>query len=124
MSESEQATIDLGKRASDTIHLHILGGNVGRWVALRLNDGGSDGIPYDTRRDAIRHQLHEQYCCYVKIPPDGMAPNDAMRFILVNRAIYAAGYRLTDPDDDREVIPPMTNEETLALLNRYSREIL
>jgi hypothetical protein len=124
MPESEQDTLDLGKRASDTINLHVIGGNAGKWVALRLSDGGSDGIPYDTRRDAIRHQLHEQLCCYVKVPPDGMPANDAMRFILVNRALYAAGFRLADPDDEREPIYPMNDEEITAVILNAGRKIL
>ena len=124
MPESQQATIDLGRRASEAINLHVVGGNVGKWVALRLADGSSDGIPYDTRRDAIRHQLHEQLCCYVKVPLEGMPPGDAMRFILINRALYAAGFRLADPDDEREPIYPMTNEETMRVILNAGGKIL
>jgi hypothetical protein len=124
MPESESQTLDIGKRAHDVITLHVHGGNVGKWVALRLADGSSDGIPYDTRRDAIRHQIHEQLCCYVKVPPDGMPAADALRFILLNRALYAAGFRLANPDDEREPIYPITNEEIMRIIEDAGREIL
>jgi hypothetical protein len=115
---------DIGKRASETITLHILGGNIGKWVALKLLDGSSDGIPYDTRRDAIRHQLHEQLCCYVKVPADGMPEADALRFILLNRALYAAGYRLADPESEAEPIYPETLEETMSWILRAGEGIV
>lgn len=102
---------DIGRRVSDTVHLHILGGSVGKWAAFRLRDGGSDGIPYDTRREAIEHQLHEQFCCYMQITPDGITPEDAYRFLELNRALYDAGYRLADPEMPGEPIYPYTREE-------------
>jgi hypothetical protein len=102
---------DIGRRAADNINLHVIGKNVNKWVALRLLDGSSDGIPYDSRRDAIVHQLHEQQCCYIKVTLDGITPTDALRFILVNRALYDAGFRLADPDMPGEPIYPNTDEE-------------
>jgi hypothetical protein len=105
------ANDDIGKRASEVITLHVLGGNAGKWVALRLSDGGSDGIPYDTRGDAIKHQFHEQLCCYVRVPIDGMPPEHAARFIEINRALYDAGYRLADPDMPGEPIYPERLED-------------
>jgi hypothetical protein len=124
MAANQTETLDIGKRAHDTIALHVIGGNVGKWVALRLEDGSSDGIPYDTRREAIQHQLHEQLCCYVKVPPDGMPAEDALRFILINRSLYAQGYRLTDPDMPGEPIYPMTDEETLRTILSAGKDIL
>jgi hypothetical protein len=124
MPESETQTLDIGRRAHDVISLHVIGGNVGKWVALRLEDGSSDGIPYDTRREAIEHQLHEQLCCYVKVPLDGMPANDALRFILINRALYAQGYRLADPDMPGEPIYPTTEEEFLRMILGEGKGIL
>lgn len=110
---SDPATIadDIGRRASDIIHLHVLAGRAGEWVALRLADGSSDGQTYPDRPTAIRHQIHEQLCCYVRVPVDGMPPRDAYRFIELNRALYEAGYRLADPDMPGEPIYPQTVEE-------------
>jgi hypothetical protein len=107
---------DIGKRAAEAINLHVYGGNVGKWVALRLSDGGSDGIPYDSRREAIEHQLHEQFCCYIRVTPDGITEQHALRFILINRALYDAGFRLADPDMPGEPIYPSTEEEFARII--------
>jgi hypothetical protein len=112
-NDRNPADEDIGKRASSAINIHVIGGNVGKWVALRLEDGSSDGIPYDTRRDAIVHQLHEQQCCYIKVTPDGITPPDALRFILLNRALYSAGFRIADPDMPGEPIYPERLEDIL-----------
>jgi hypothetical protein len=107
---------DIGRRASDIIHLHILAGRVGEWVALRLIDGSSDGQTYPDRATAIRHQVHEQLCCYMRVTPDGIRPVDAYRFIELNRALYDAGFRLADPDMPGEPIYPQTVEELTAAI--------
>lgn len=85
-------------RCSDAIRLHIVAGSGGKWAAIRLSDGGSDGIVYDTRADAVRHQLHETQCAYVCIPWDDMSPRSAENFLKINRELYDAGLRMTDPD--------------------------
>jgi hypothetical protein len=113
------ADIDAGRRVNEAVTLHILTGSVGRWIAVKLIDGSSDGIAYDSRADAIRHQFHEQLCCYMVITPDGITPEDALRFIRLNRALYDAGYRLADPDMPGEPIYPNTIEEA----ERYIREL-
>lgn len=112
---------DIGRRVSDTVHLHVIGGSVGKWAAFRLYDGGSDGIPYDTRVDAINHQVHEQLCCYMQITPDGITPEHAYRFIQLNRALYDAGYRLADPEMPGEPIYPYTAEELARALEALPR---
>jgi hypothetical protein len=110
---------DAGRRASETIGFHVLAGNAGKWAAIRLADGSSDGIAYDTRRAAIEHQFHEQLCCYVKVSPEGMPPEDAVRFILINRTLYDRGYRLADPEMPGEPIYPFTIEEQLPWILGY-----
>ena len=49
---------DAAKRCSDIITLAAIAGSAGRFMAIRLADGGSDRDLYDSRDDAIRHQLH------------------------------------------------------------------
>lgn len=95
-------------RASDIIRLHILCGNAGRYCAIRLSDGGSDGAVYDTRAEAIRHQLHERQCAYVKIPADDMSPAAAASYLRTVRGLYDAGVPLADPD--REIMMPIRRE--------------
>ncbi len=92
---------DEARRCSDAVNLHVAGlgwDATGKWVAIRLSDGGSDGTLYDSKRDAVRHQLHEQQCCYVAIPPSGMNACSAESYLALHRKMYDAGMRLTDPD--------------------------
>jgi hypothetical protein len=90
------------------MHVHALGEAAsGRWVAIRLSDGGSDGVMYDTRPQAITHQFHEKQCCYVRIPPFGqlMNPREAESYLVLHRSMYDAGYRLQDPQDPAPIKP-------------------
>lgn len=105
---------DAAKRCSDSINLAAFMGDFGKWVAIRLSDGGSDGVVYDTRQDAIRHQFHEQFCCYVMVPPGGMQPAEAEDFMQFNRELYDAGFRMTDP----EVIKPLRTEDVTVARRR------
>jgi hypothetical protein len=108
---------DAARRASDMVTMHMLADRehaVGKWVALRLSDGGSDGTLYNYRADAVRHQLHESLCCYLKIPPDGLTPRSAEIFLKFNRSAYDTGLRMTDPDCDRELVMPLGVEELVA----------
>lgn len=96
-----------GRRLSDAVNLAVLLGGAGRWIAGRLSDGSTDGLIYDSKADAIRHQLHENQCAYVKVPPGGMPPLEATRYLQIHRELYAAGARLADPDmtPDLELMP-------------------
>lgn len=102
---------DAAKRAADQINLHVSA--VGhesfrKYVAIRLSDGGSDGVLYDTRKDAITHQLHEQQCAYFRIPPFGQMakPHEMESYLTTMRSLYDAGRRLQDPDEP-EIIRPL-----------------
>lgn len=92
---------DGAKRCSDVVNMHlaVLGFGAHRqWVAIRLSDGGSDGVLYAARRDAVRHQLDESQCAYVCVPPTQMSVCSAEAFLAFHRKAYASGFRLTDPD--------------------------
>jgi hypothetical protein len=106
-TETPQEAIDAAKRASEAVHVHIFAlghAAIGKWVAIRLADGGSDGKLYDTKAEAVRYQLHENMCAYVCIPPGGMPPEDALVYLRVNRQLYDNGMRLADPD--KHVVVP------------------
>lgn len=97
-------------RMCENVNLHVaaLGHEAsGRWVAIRLSDGGSDGNLYDRRAQAITHQLHWSQCCYVRIPPFGMmlTPREAESYLTLHRSMYDAGYRLQDPDQPAPIKP-------------------
>jgi hypothetical protein len=92
--------IDAANRCSDLVALHLsadLEGARNSWVAIRLSDGGSDGVLYETRDSAICHQLHETQCAYLKIPPGGITVREAMSYLHFHRQTYDAGFRLVKP---------------------------
>jgi hypothetical protein len=103
-------------RASEAINLAALGGMAFRWVAIALADGRSDGVVYDTRADAIRHQFHESLCMYIKVTPDGLNPGDAELLLDFHRKAYDAGYRLSDPERPQHIVP-----QTRELMNTALR---
>ena len=112
---------DEAKRLSDTYRLHRLAdpiGSIGRWFAAALADGRSDNVLYDTRRDCVSHQRHnETFYCYVQIIPGDMNHCQAETFLLTHRKLYDAGIKLTDREHrsgGRMVIPRLTVEDQQA----------
>lgn len=112
MTETPQQGNDAARRCADHINTHVLVNGedaTGKWVAVKLSDGDSDGILYPTKKDAVRHQLHEMQCAYICIPPAcHMSTDDAASFLQTNRKLYDAGMRLSDPDT--HIQTPMRKE--------------
>ena len=94
---------DAAKRCADIVTLASIAGSVGLFVAIRLSDGGYDGALYDSREDAIRHQLHPERATYVLVPPGGMQPYEAEALLDYWRKLADAGVR----DDDPAVAMPL-----------------
>ena len=108
-----RAYSDAAKRASDIVNSYRLfvpwDELRTKWLAIRLSDGGYDGTLYDSKRDAVRHQLDEFLCAYVcfKNLVGGSTPREMELFLKFNRDAYDAGFRLPDPDSQfggREVL--------------------
>ena len=95
---------DAAVRMAEEITTAYLNGYVGGWIAVRLSDGGTDGHAYANKADAIKYQLNEFQCCYVKVPLAGMTPKMALTYLKIHRQLYDAGLRLADPT--RGVIIP------------------
>ena len=102
---------DAAKRMSDHINLMITCHQVweiaDKWMAFKLIDGGSDGVLYDTRQDAITHQLDERWCCYISFRSlmQGANPKDCQIFLDLNRQAYDAGMRLSEPQAPQMIVP-------------------
>lgn len=112
---------DAAKRIADEYNLHRIGdeyGSIGKWIACALHDGRSDGVLYDSKPDAIRHQHHnEQWYTFIKINPHSMNACEAAVMLKTARNLYDAGLRLADPDDrhgGKEVIKRLTVEDQKA----------
>lgn len=97
---------DEGKRMAAAHELARAVGGVRRWIAVRLSDGGTDGAVYDTRADAVAHQLHERQCYYCHVQPGTMTAREATAIIAAVRQIYATGkVDLSSPETPRVVMP-------------------
>lgn len=109
-------------RVADIHNMHIFAdrSNVGHWLAVKLSDGSSDGVVYDHRRDAVKHQLHESQCAYIKIHPQGMTAEEAEGILRFFRFAYDNGFRVTDPEGP-EIILPSTTEDYFSQLRRLNR---
>jgi len=112
---------DPAKRLCDHYNLHRIGAgtdSIGKWIAVRLIDGDSDGVLYDDKLAAVTHQHHnEQFYTFVKMIPSGMALCEAEVMLATARRLYDAGLRLADPDHKHggmDVIKRSTVEDHLA----------
>lgn len=108
---------DAAKRASDWHNLHRAVGldTIGRYIAVALSDGSSDGILYDTKRDAVRHQHHnENFYAFMAIQVASVTVCAAESFLYTHRLVYKAGGRMSDPDHyggGRQIIPRLQKED-------------
>ena len=78
------------------------------WMAFRLQDGGSDGVLYPTRQDAIAHQSNEKLCAYFsfKSAMGGTNPRDCQLFLNVHRHAYSVdGGRMAEPAAPQLIMP-------------------
>lgn len=104
-AETFTTATDAGTRLSDTWNMHAAAGSFNRWFAARLSDGGSDGVIYDTRADAVRHQLWPEYCAYAQVRAYPMSADEGDAFLTFHRMAYDAGLRVTDPEVPSAIIP-------------------
>ncbi len=125
---------DAAKRIADTWNLHLAAAksgrglgfglnNMGRWIAVALADGKSDGVLYDTRGDAIRHQRHnEQFYAYLKLQPFQLTECMAESYLYMHRLAYGNGFRMADPDGSgHELIPALSVEDFADQMTALAR---
>lgn len=96
---------DAGRRAADIINakyaVYDWSDLQNQYMAIRISDGGSDGVLYETFRDAVRHQINEQQCYYVcfrNLGPAGAVAREMSILLDFARKAYAAGIKFVDPD--------------------------
>jgi hypothetical protein len=80
-----------GQRCSDIVRQHLTDDpELARvsWVAIRLSDGGSDGVLYPTKETAVAFQLHETQCAYMRVLPSGIPPREAVSFLYHTAQLY------------------------------------
>ena len=102
---------DEAKRMRDVFGLHQVALSrdvlVSRrcWVAIRLSDGGSDNTIYDTREDAIDHQLFPTQCGYMPVPLERLDEFHCDSLLWYWEKMYDAGHK---PLHNRPIIVPNT----------------
>ena len=89
-----------------------------KWLAIRLQDGSYDGTLYDTRENAIRHQLDERFCAYVCMGTmlSGAKPLDCAIYLEFHRQAYDAGMRLHEPEAPQLILPTSVYDR---IMGRY-----
>lgn len=123
--------LDAAKRLSGIVNsmaiLYDMDTILNSWIAVRLSDGSTDGVLYDSRRDAVRHQAHETQCAYLSLraAPGGMQVQEAYAFLRFAREAYDAGFTFVDPDHptggvDMQI--PIATEDVRAQIHRLHRQ--
>lgn len=117
--------IDAAQRAADVINERLtwfpFAVLASKWMAFKLQDGNSDKVIYDTRRDAVKHM--PDHACYFTFRncPGGVQTRDMWLYMQFHRHAYSRGARLTDPDDrngGKEFILPVTRSGVAAQVSR------
>ena len=118
---------DAAKRISDTYALHRIAdpyGNMGSWFAVALADGTTDNVLYDSKRDAIRHQHHnENFYTFIQIVPASFSACEGEVMLKVARMLYDAGGRQSDGFSKHELIRRLGWEDEIALSNKIVTNI-
>ena len=92
-------------------------------MAFRLSDGSTDGILYDMKQDAIKHQLHEQQCLYFPMgrAGGGVSAHDCQILLNLHRHLYDNGVRIVDaeaPGGGPDLILSIKGYERMAGIQR------
>lgn len=101
------------RRFAELVALHQLALSTdeliaGRYIAVRLADGGSDGVAYDTRAQAIEHQRNSpSRCAYFRIPLERVTARTCDVLLWYVRKCYDSGAR---EDPAHALIIPNTIE--------------
>jgi len=109
---------DSATRMRDVIALHRLVLSIeeimaGRYVAIALSSGGSDGQVYDSREEAVKHQrasISADHVLYMRIPPSSPDAATCDTILWYARVRYDAGYRPATGHAGTDIILPQAIE--------------
>lgn len=108
-----QELTDAANRMRDAVNLHVVAGALGvrerhlQWLAIRLEDGRSDGTVYESRRDAVRHTMNrEKGWFYAKVGAESMGEREAIIVLQMARQAFRNGVVFAE----EEPIVPMLSE--------------
>lgn len=118
--------IDAGKRISDEYAMHRLAdpiGNIGQFMAIRLQDGISDHALYPSRdagRRVISKHDDEDRWFFIQIVPSTLSVQDAAMLFRANRKLYGTGAR-SRTMGGRVMIPRVSREDMTSQLRSIFR---
>lgn len=126
MSVITQEECSAAQRMSEAVNLHVMADREQReqrstpgFIAIDLADGRCpDGVLYDSRSDATRHQS-SPYRFYVKIGPATMSPREALVVLMYARRAYEAGHVFSE----EEPIVPQRLELAVPFIPRTLRGV-
>lgn len=120
---------DAAKRCADVVNLALSAEGtdaVGKWLAIKLEDGSSDRTLYAHQSDAVGAMWpNERRYCYIRVPRQWVTLCEAESFLRMNRLRYEAGMDvMPDPRDVkrpgamRDVIEPLTRSAHAAMIEQ------
>jgi len=114
-----QEEIDIACRARDAHNLHIsaLGRReaAGKYIAIKLEDGSSDGVLYDTRNDAVRHHRNRaNRYFYWRINPVAQTMRQSWVLIYYKRQMSRNGVN----HEQEEALLPVLTEQVRSIIPR------
>jgi hypothetical protein len=121
---------DAAKRMSDIVNGLIVAQpwdvRIRSWIAVKLADGDTDGVLYDSQQDARDHQADEFTAAYLPLRTagGGMQPRECEAYLAFHRMAYDNGYRLPDPDrriphnQVPQLVMPLAREDLHSQLQR------
>jgi hypothetical protein len=89
------------------------------WMAFKLEDGDSDGVLYDTRQDAIKHQLDEKLCAYffMRTALGGVPVRDCQLFLDIHRHTYDNGRYMAEPSSPQLIMSTWGHDKLTGRVN-------
>jgi hypothetical protein len=93
---------------ADTINLTLISQPwdvlVNTWMIFRLDTGESDNVRYESKADAVSHQIEEKWWVYfcMRRALGGVSARDCQLFINMHRYVYDSGGSASfiEPDVD------------------------
>jgi hypothetical protein len=111
MPEISQEVQDAANRMCDAVNIHVLANNeIGRtspgFVAIDLETGKSlDGVLYDNRADATRHNRNRTGVAFIMVGRKSMPLNEAIIVLQTNRKAAKNGVMFTE---EQVIVPHLT----------------
>lgn len=123
MGEVTEEEWSAAKRMKYAHDLHVMADRENRvhrttapFVAINLEDGSSDGVLYDSRSDAVRHQKSDNRF-YVKLGLREMPLREALVCLMYARRAYRTGHVFAE----EEVVMPQRLELAQPFIPRTLR---